>query len=378
MTLKTLPIHGAILLGLIITSCEDKEQQMELNCLSLEYHVHDEAQESISKELVLDTLGIEDNWGVNGLSLSGTHEDRQKLLCIVHDQIDSVNKIIEQSDPNRFLRKIIIESSALYDTIPADSIPSRWNWKEWISNCSEKWPVIDQGSTQSCVGCALANGVLDIMYAKTRYEMPKEEIDIGVNFSPRYLWMMAKENLSNGWALFEDVNATIGTAMVALDQHGCPPDSILPLDLRDSRSSTGHGLIYVNDLDNRKIFKEDMLKSQILGVSFYSHKEGASFELTDQIKFHLTRFGPILIKLRVDESWRRVTNGQIRLNEAIDTSSANHVVSVIGYTTDEDLIVKNSAGTDFGDEGYILLSKDYYGGLILGAIGMLIYDNKGC
>lgn len=45
------------------------------------------------------------------------------------------------------------------------------------------------------------------------------------------------------------------------------------------------------------------------------------------------------------------------------SSYINHAVLLIGYTSEGNWIIKNSWGTNWGDSGYMIISKDYDCGL---------------
>ena len=70
----------------------------------------------------------------------------------------------------------------------------------------------------------------------------------------------------------------------------------------------------------------------------------------------LVRQGPFSVALNAN-GWFSYTGGI--LDCSYQTSSlANHVVLVVGYDSEGNWIAKNSWGTDWGDNGYITISKN--------------------
>ena len=70
----------------------------------------------------------------------------------------------------------------------------------------------------------------------------------------------------------------------------------------------------------------------------------------------LVRQGPATIAL--DASYFYQYTGGVFTGCANKTISVNHAVVVVGFTANGDWIIKNSWGEDWGDNGYIIISKD--------------------
>jgi C1A family cysteine protease len=68
--------------------------------------------------------------------------------------------------------------------------------------------------------------------------------------------------------------------------------------------------------------------------------------------------GPILTRLNVDAAWMNVgSDGRLDVYDAA-SASGGHAVALVGYTPDR-LIVRNSWGADWGDQGFAYASIAY-------------------
>jgi Papain family cysteine protease len=73
--------------------------------------------------------------------------------------------------------------------------------------------------------------------------------------------------------------------------------------------------------------------------------------------------GPILAGLNVDATWDNATATQGRLDTfQPNTVRGGHAVCIIGYTTDGRFIIRNSWGTNWGDNGFAYASEAYING----------------
>jgi C1A family cysteine protease len=70
---------------------------------------------------------------------------------------------------------------------------------------------------------------------------------------------------------------------------------------------------------------------------------------------------PVVIGMKVFLNFMRADarNFVISEPEENDYSLGGHAVSVVGYTKDNHFIIKNSFGTDWGNDGYALITEDY-------------------
>ena len=93
---------------------------------------------------------------------------------------------------------------------------------------SDDWPIHDQGSTGSCVGWAVADGVL-------RYQLTQAgKISVDQALSVRFLWMASKE--TDEWTarpatFLESAGTSLKAALDVARKYGCALDYELPFEL---------------------------------------------------------------------------------------------------------------------------------------------------
>ena len=88
----------------------------------------------------------------------------------------------------------------------------------------------------------------------------------------------------------------------------------------------------------------------------------------------LRRSGPVCLVVRIYESFFFPCDGQIRLpNTRAEEFRGNHALCVIGVTTDESVLVRNSWGTTWGDCGHVRMPFRY---LREHALGLYVLSSK--
>lgn len=222
-----------------------------------------------------------------------------------------------------------LEQAAAAGTLAAaGAIPSRVDLREdtW-------WPILDQGSTGSCVGQATAGGIL-------RWHMVKAgRLDKATPLSVRYQWMAAKETdeFTSVATTFIDADGTsLKAALDVARKFGCVPDEMLPF--------MGSGL-YAGDV---KTFYAIAANRKI--ASYYRLQPG-------EWKRWLAEVGPILVRLDVDATWDNVGKNGV-LTKYMGNGRGGHAVALVGYTSTH-FIVRNSWGTGWADKGYAYATTAY-------------------
>jgi hypothetical protein len=94
-----------------------------------------------------------------------------------------------------------------------------------------------------------------------------------------------------------------------------------------------------------------------------SHRIASYFNLgKDLAKWRgwLASHGPILAGVSVDATWGNATANHGKLDTfQPDTVRGGHAICVVGYTTDNRFIIRNSWGKTWGDKGFAYASEAY-------------------
>ncbi len=212
------------------------------------------------------------------------------------------------------------------------------------------WRVGDQGATGSCVGWALAEGLLRWHFVKARRLVQTQSL------SPRYVWMASKETdpiNDRPTTFIEAEGTTLKSALDVARKFGVVRDSTLPF---------GTARLYAGQT---KTFYA--LAAQ-LKVSMYFN---LGLRQSDW-RLWLATKGPILTRLDVDATWddARTTRGLLDTYQP-QTIRGGHAVAFVGYTADR-FIVRNSWGSAWGDGGFGYASIDYATEAFTEAYGVVV------
>ena len=199
------------------------------------------------------------------------------------------------------------------------------------------WDVGDQGSTGACVGWALADSVLRFHFARV------ERIEKSAHLAARYVWMAAKETdeFNERPTSFIELDGTsLKAALDVVRKFGVVTDSVLPF--------LDHGM-YADD-----------------AITFYASASRLKIASYINLERNLEKWrawlaqqGPILVRLDVDDTWDNASATQGRLESYLPgTVRGGHAVALVGYTPDG-FIVRNSWGTEWGDQGFAYASLPY-------------------
>ncbi|MEM8642761.1 MAG: C1 family peptidase [Cyanobacteria bacterium P01_G01_bin.54] len=215
------------------------------------------------------------------------------------------------------------------------------------------WEVDDQGATGACVGFSTAYGVLRWHYVTAgllaKSQKPSEKP------SARFIWMANKEtdNITNYPTTFIEKSGTqTKLALNVARKYGCVTESELPMTGGLSKMS-------------RAAFYS---KAAQLRISSF-HNLGRDL---DKWRSWIANQGPILTRLNVDETWDNATKTNGHLAQYLpNTARGGHAVCLVGYTTTY-FIVRNSWGTDWGDNGFAYASDSYAGDAFTEAYGAVL------
>lgn len=198
------------------------------------------------------------------------------------------------------------------------------------------WSVGDQGQTGSCVGWALADGVLRWHYVKLN------RLSKAIQLSVRHLWVSAKETDifdTRPTTFIEASGTSLKAALTIAKNHGVVTETVLPFA-------------------GNKRFKGS--ENEFYGLAA-TRQIKRYFDLTRNQKAWkkwLAQNGPLLTCLDVDSSWENADSTGVLDKYDSSSTIGGHAVAIVGYTPSH-YIVRNSWGTSWGDGGFAYVSHSY-------------------
>lgn len=201
------------------------------------------------------------------------------------------------------------------------------------------WNIGNQESTGSCVGWGSTDGVARYHFVKAG-RLAQNDL-----LSPRFTWMASKETdefTSRPETFVEQAGTSLKAAMDILRKYGAAPESLLPFHIATN--------MY---LGNENTFFATVATRRI--AAYYNlGKNLASW------RTWLAGHGPILAGLSVDATWDNATATHGKLDTFQPTTvRGGHAIAIVGYTTDNRFIVRNSWNTTWGDQGFAYASEAY-------------------
>lgn len=212
------------------------------------------------------------------------------------------------------------------------------------------WEIGDQRATGSCVGWAVADGLLRWHFVKTG-RLPKQR-----NLSVRYVWMAAKETdeFSQRPTTFIEADGTsLKAALDIARKYGVVESGILPF-------STSR--LYEDQADVFYIIASRLRVAHYI----YLNRD------LSQWRSWLAQRGPIVTRLDVDTAFEAAAQSGGHLDHYQHPGyPKGHAVSIVGYTQDG-FIVRNSWGRTWGDQGFAYASDNYAQAAFTEAYGVVI------
>jgi len=201
------------------------------------------------------------------------------------------------------------------------------------------WNIGDQESTGSCVGWACTDGVARY-HMVTAGKIPRPGL-----LSSRFTWMAAKETdefATRPETFIEEAGTSLKAAMDISRKYGAVPEELLPFHISTTMYAGDENTFYATAATHR------------IAAYFNLGKDLA------QWRSWLAAHGPILVGVNVDATWDNATatNGNLD-NFQAGTVRGGHAVCIVGYTSDQRFIVRNSWGTAWGDQGFAYASEAY-------------------
>jgi hypothetical protein len=200
------------------------------------------------------------------------------------------------------------------------------------------WKVGNQGSTGSCVGWASTDGIARFHFVKAN-RLGRDEM-----LSPRFTWMASKETdefVNRPETMIEGSGTSLKAAVEILRKYGAAPEALLPFKI-NTLMYAGNDNAFFATAATRKITNYFNLKRDI-----------------PRWRAWLATQGPIMVGLRVDDSWMNVSSTGLLDNYQPNTVRGGHAVAAVGYRTDGRIILRNSWDVTWGDRGFGYASETY-------------------
>ena len=206
---------------------------------------------------------------------------------------------------------------------------------------SKMSPVVDQGELGSCTANAIVSGLREYLEIITGQSL--------VRLSRLFLYYQERklENTVN-----EDSGAEIRDGMKVLNQIGVCPESDDPYDIRN--------------------FKQAPSAKAVTNAAQYEITEYHRILDLNGLKAALAEGLPVVFGFKVYESFESATvakTGQVPAPKKGEQYLGGHAVLAVGYVDQEksggNVIVRNSWGNTWGDQGYFYMSYTVFKKLLM-------------
>jgi C1A family cysteine protease len=207
------------------------------------------------------------------------------------------------------------------------------------------WEIADQKDHGACVGFATADILWWHLVKKGIFPQDKDRW-----LSRRFVWMAAKEmdEFTNYPTSFlEEPGTSLKAALDIIRKYGCVAETDLPFT-PEKMSHLSQNSFYA-------------LASRLKITNYFTlRRPSDSWQVVaEKWQNWLATQGPILTRLGVDDTWFNANNtdGNLDVYQP-ETVRGGHAIAIVGYSADR-LIIRNSWGTPWGDQGYAYASNAY-------------------
>jgi hypothetical protein len=207
------------------------------------------------------------------------------------------------------------------------------------------WKIGNQAATGACVGWATADSLLRWQFVKAGRLGKNEPL------SPRFIWMASKETdqfVTQPTTFIEVEGTSLKAALDIARKFGAVREPVLPFG-------------------QAKLYPEEASTFYALAAQL---KIASYFNLNSNFmnwRTWIATKGPVLTRLMVDAS---ATGGNLDVYQPA-TVRGGHAIALVGYTPDR-FIVRNSWGTNWGDQGYGYASLAYAQAAFTEAYGVTV------
>lgn len=216
------------------------------------------------------------------------------------------------------------------------------------------WEIGDQEDTSACVGWASTHGLLRWHLAK------QDKISREDQLSPWLTWMAAKDTDNDETTIVSDVHTGVclKAALDILRKYGAVHLKDLPLDPEE----------FTVKFKNPE-FADLASQMKIKGYYRVINNDDCN---VDYLRMWISSQGPVLAMVGPDDQWWDwPVDNKFQAYDKESVGDRGHAIAIVGYTNDH-FIIRNSWGTQFGDNGYIYCTNEYVTQAFCEAYGILI------
>lgn len=214
-------------------------------------------------------------------------------------------------------------------------------------------PVADQGSFGSCTGFAIVKGIKEFMELKAIRERGGNPATDFVPLSPAYLWFEERSYTGNTYV---NTGADMFLGMNLLISGGVAPETDFPYPTAAQQRDPWFERYFLPATPSAKVQEDAGL-----------YKGGTIQQITklSQIKQSLADGYPVTFGFLVFNSMftdQVAHTGLMTVPDLqTDTLDGGHATVAVGYDDARQvLILKNSWGPSFGDQGYLYMPYKYF------------------
>lgn len=243
----------------------------------------------------------------------------------------------------------------LRNATEAGYLPARPKQPESVDLRASWWKIADQQATGSCVGWALADGLLRWHFVQGKQLRPNELL------SARFIWMSAKEvdELTDRPTSFIDAaGTTLKSALDIARKYGCVTAATLPFAPRRPQRISENS------------FYARAARYRIR--SYYNLGRHQPARPQQWRTWLASGRGPLLARLVVDRPFDNLyhTKGYLEKFEP-PAEECGHAVVIVGYRPGH-FIIRNSWGRSWGDKGFAYCTEGYLQEALTEAYGVVI------
>lgn len=212
-------------------------------------------------------------------------------------------------------------------------------------------PVYDQGEFGSCTSFAMVKGVAEFNELKAIRDRGGDSTKEFVPLSPAFLWFNERSYMGNSTV---DTGADMFLGMNELENMGAPPESEDPYPTPSQQKDPWYRSYFLPATPSVRVYTDAA-----------ANKGGTLRQITklSEIKACLDEGYPAVFGFLVFQSiGQAAKTGLIPVpNLQNDSLLGGHATVAVGYDDDRQvLILKNSWGTEFGDQGYLYMPYKFF------------------